>query len=304
MNRKNLQQYKGIFLALVSTFLGSLATILYKPIMVGGISPTMVGLIESATIVLLLLTARPWRLIKSHRRIQAPIILASICQAVGVISFIFGLSFLDPVTFSFLTRNQAIFSILIGCFFLGERNNILSWVFIITAVLGSTTLCYADFKSMNPAGVVFALLFCISFSLRNYILRKHKHLPVVINIFCGYLFTLIFLLILSVCKPDVICELPSLDIILEIAAIAISAVLGTFYFFQLAFRYDKLSIITSVRLFSPFIVIIYFGWAIRYNYSPLKMFGIFLMTLSIITLFYSYKATSNVKSSEPTPSLN
>ncbi len=304
MNRRNLQHYKGIFLALISTFLGSLVTILYKPIMISGVTPTMVGLIESATIVLLLLTTRPWRLIKSHKRIQTPIILASICQAIGVISFIFGLNFLDPITFSFLTRNQAIFSILIGCLFLDERNNALAWVFIITAVLGSITICCADFESMNPIGVVFALLVCISFSLRNYIMRKHKHLPIMVNIFCGYLLTFIFLSIFSVCKPNAIYKLPSLYTILEIAAVGISAVLGTLYFFQLAFKYDKISIITSVRLFSPFIVTIYFGWSTRYDYPPLKMFGICLMTLSIITLFYSYRATSNVKSSEPAHSLS
>ncbi len=304
MNKQNLQNYKGIFLAIISTFLGSLATIFYKPIMIQGVTPTMIGLIESFAILLLLLITRPWRLIKSHKRIQIPIILSGICQAVGVISFIFGLNFSDPTTFSFLTRNQAIFSILIGYFFLGERNNMLKWIFIITAMLGSIMICYADLGTISLQGIMFALLLCISYSLRNYIMRKHKRLPILINIFYGYLFTLIFLIIFSILKHNAIYELPNLFTIFAIAVIGIIAVLGTLYFFQLAFRYDKLSIITSIRLFSPFIITIYFGWSIRYNYPTLKIFGIGLMTLSIITLFYSYRTTPNISHSKPAHSLN
>lgn len=295
----NIKHYKGVGCAFVSMFLGCMATIFYKPIMLQGVSPTLIGLVESGSLTLLLLYSRPWRLFKSNKRILQPIILASILQAVGGISFIFGLHFLDPVTFSFLNRNQALFSILLGCLFLHERHSTATWVYILTAILGSILLCFADIDGMNMSGVFFALLFCVSFSLRNFVMRKHKRMPAMVNIFCGNFFTLIFVVLFALYKPDAISSMPDTSILIEIMLVSLIAIFGALYFYQLAFRFEKLSVISPVRLFSPFVVTIYFGWQIGYNFPPLKMAGILIMTFSCLTLVYSYRTLGLVKIEQP-----
>jgi drug/metabolite transporter (DMT)-like permease len=300
MKSNIILQSKGISLAFLSMLLGSMATIMYKPIMADGVSPITVGLIESGGLSLFLLSfCRPWRIFKSSRRIVSPIILASLCQGVGSLSFIFGLSLLDPVTFSFLSRNQAIFSILLGCLFLNERHNSSTWVFIILAVLGSFVICYADLNIINLQGLLFALLFCLSFSLRNFVVRKHRRTPIMISIFYGYLFSFLILLLIGLFNQKVKLSLPDIKTTIKITSIAFFAVLGTLYFFQLSSRYEKLSVITPIRLFSPFIVTLYFGWEIDYNYSPAKSLGIFIMAVSILSLAYSYIASKHVKTTKP-----
>lgn len=303
-NMRNLQKYKGVAFAFVSMFLGCMATIFYKPVMQQGVSPTVVGLLESGSLTLLLLYYRPWRLFKSKKRLLQPIMLASILQAVGGASFIFGLSFLDPVTFSFLNRNQALFSIVLGYFFLQERHNLATWFYIITAIVGSVLLCYADINSMNLMGVFFALLFCISFSLRNFVMRKNRRMPAMVNIFCGNLLTFLFLVGFAAVKPNSISYVPDFGIFLQIILVALIAIFGALYFYQLAFRHEKLSVISPVRLFSPFVVTIYFGWQIGYNYPPLKMTGILIMTVSCLTLVYSYRALGSVKMDQPVTAQN
>lgn len=295
MSTNVLQKYKGIILAFLSMFLGCMATIFYKPIMQSGVSPVLIGLIESGILTVILLYSRPWRLLKSNRRIFRPIILSSLLQAVGSISFIFGLHFLDPVTFSFLNRNQALFSIVLGYFFLKERHNAVTWTYIITAVIGSIILCYADMNEMNMQGLLFALLFCSSFSLRNFVMRKNKRMPAIINIFYGNLFTFLLVALFAIYRPNEVAVVPDINTIVELLLVAVLAIFGTLYFYQLAFRFEKLSVISPIRLFSPFIITIYFGWQIGYNYSPIKMFGIVIMTISCCTLIYSYKMRNTIK---------
>ncbi|HSX20161.1 MAG TPA: DMT family transporter [Gammaproteobacteria bacterium] len=295
----NLQKYKGVGFAFLSMFLGCMATIFYKPIMLQGVSPTVIGLIESGLLTILLLYSRPWRLLKSNKRIVQPIILASVLQAIGSISFIFGLHFLDPVTFSFLNRNQALFSIILGYFFLQERHNLATWIYITTAIVGSILLCYADMDSMNLIGVLFALMFCISFSLRNFVMRKHKRMPAMVNIFCGNLFTLAFIGVFALYDPASVSTLPEVNVLMTLSIVALVAIFGALYFYQLAFRFEKLSVISPVRLFSPFVVTIYFGWEIGYNFPALKMVGILIMTFSCLTLLYSYRTLGSVEIQQP-----
>lgn len=295
MSTNSLQKYKGIFLAFLSMFLGCMATIFYKPIMQDGVSPALIGLIESGVLTIMLLYSRPWRLLKSDKRILQPIIWSSLLQAIGSISFIFGLHFLDPVTFSFLNRNQALFSIVLGYFFLKERHNTATWVYIITAIIGSIILCYADMNEMNTSGILFALLFCSSFSLRNFVMRKNTRMPAIINIFYGNLFTFILVALFAVLRPESVSVMPDISTMLKLFLIAAVAIFGALYFYQLAFRFEKLSVISPIRLFSPFIVTIYFGWQIGYNYAPVKMVGIMIMAISCCTLIYSYKMLNTVK---------
>lgn len=299
MKNNILEKYKGIAFAFVSMFMGCMATIFYKPIMLQGVSPTFIGLLESGILTLILLYSRPWRLFKSKKRLLQPILMASILQAVGGLSFIFGLHFLDPVTFSFLNRNQAIFSIILGYFFLSERHNFATWAYITTAIIGSIMLCYADLDSMNFMGVFFALLFCVSFSLRNFVMRKHKRMPAMVNIFCGNFISFIFIVLFALVKPEYVSTMPPLNLIMQILLVASIAILGALYFYQLAFRFEKLSVISPIRLFSPFVVTIYFGWQIGYSFPPLKMAGIIIMTISCLTLIYSYRTLGIVKIEEP-----
>jgi hypothetical protein len=56
-----------------------------------------------------------------------------------------------------------------------------------------------------------------------------------------------------------------------------------------------MSLVTPIRLFSPFIVTIYFGWEIGYNYQPIKMFGILVMIISIFTFMYHKKVEYNAQ---------
>lgn len=294
-----IQKYKGVSFAFVSMFMGCMATIFYKPIMLSGVSPTLIGLIESGSLMTLLLYSRPWRLLTCNKRILQPIILASMLQAVGGISFIFGLHFLDPVTFSFLNRNQALFSIILGYFFLRERHNMATWVYIITAIVGSVLLCYSDIDGMNFVGVVFALLFCVSFSLRNFVMRKYRRMPAMVNIFLGNFFTFILVGLFAFYNPNDIANIPDANVLLEIMSVALIAIFGALYFYQLAFRFEKLSVISPIRLFSPFVVTIYFGWQIGYQFPPLKMAGILIMTFSCLTLVYSYRTLGSVKIEQP-----
>ena len=280
----------GIIFAIISVFLGALATIMYKPIMLLGVSPTLIGLIESLTIVIILTFTRSWYIDFSsvNKNLMLPIIYASACQAIGSMSFVFGLYHLDPVTFSFLNRNNATCSIVMGYFLLSERHNTATWLFIFTAIIGTILLCFADIKTINPIGLFFSFSFCLSLSTRNFILRKYKSIPVTVNIFYGYLLSFIFLGVFSYLYPTDVFTVTDFWIITKICLVATIAILGTSFFFQLAFKYEKLSVISPIRLFSPFLVIIYFGLQMKYNYPPLKIVGIGVISLSMLILAYSY----------------
>lgn len=293
MLEKYLHVRKGLIFAFISMFFGALATIFFKPVLNAGVSPLTVGLLESITLILFLgAISKPWRLIKSDKRIIQPTIMASICQGVGSISFIFGLYYSDPVTFSFLSRNQAIVSILLGFIFLGERHGAITWLFITLAIIGSFILCFSDIGTMSYLGILFVILFCISFSLRNFIWRKHPRLPVFINLFYGYVVFLALLLAFSVAENQPIVMPNTMQQTLTIIATAFFCMLGTQYFFQIAFRYEKLSVISPIRLFSPFIITLYFGWDIGFNYPATKIAGIVIMSLALVTLIYSHRVPS------------
>jgi len=300
MKAKTLKHSKGIIWAFVSTALGAMITILYKPMMSQGIPVITISLIESLSIVVLLFYfAKPWRLLRTNKRILYPIFICSFSQAIGNTCFYFGLSYLDPVTFNFLTRNQAVFSVLFGYFLLSERHNFGTWLFITFAVIGSFLLCYADINSVNIVGVLFALLYCFCFGVRNFILRKHPRTPALINIFYGYLLSIVFLLVLAGFSKTYTFESINVAEVVRISLVAIIASFGTIYTFQLALRYEAVSIISPIRLFSPFIVAVYFGFGIGFQYSSAKVLGMTVMTLAIMSLFYSsrlkYKAQLEVK---------
>lgn len=300
MKAKTWKHSKGIIWAFISTALGALITILYKPMMSQGIPVITISLIESLAIVILLFAfAKPWRLFRTNKRVLYPIFICSFSQAIGNTCFYFGLSYLDPVTFNFLTRNQAVFSVLFGYFLLSERHNLGTWLFIVFAVIGSFLLCYADINSVNAIGIVFALMYCFCFGVRNFILRKHPRTPALINIFYGYSLSIVFLLILAATSSTYKFHSININEIVTISTVAIIASFGTIYTFQLALRYEALSIISPIRLFSPFIVAVYFGWGIGFQYSPAKILGMTIMTLAILSLVYSsrlkYRAQIEVK---------
>jgi drug/metabolite transporter (DMT)-like permease len=288
LNSQTLQHSKGIILALTSTFMGALITILYKPLMSQGMPVITISLVESCAIICMLsLITRPLRLFTMKKRILRTIVICSICQAIGNTCFYYGLSHLDPVTFSFLTRNQAVFSVIFGFFLLGERHDFSTWLFIAFALVGSILLCYADLGSIDFIGIGCALMFCLCFGIRNFYLRKFPRTPALINIFLGYVLSIVLLLSLAILSPHYEFHSVTAHEILQISTIAIIASFGTIYFFQLALRYDAVSIISSIRLFSPFIVAIYFGWGIGYKFSPLKTWGMSVMTMAILTLVYT-----------------
>jgi len=300
MKAKSLLHSKGIIWAFISTAMGAMITILYKPMMSQGIPVITISLIESVAIVILLFAfAKPWRLFKTNKRILYPIFICSFSQAIGNTCFYFGLSYLDPVTFSFLTRNQAVFSVIFGYFLLKERHNMATWLFIVFAVIGSFLLCYADINSFNVVGVLFAMMYCFCFGVRNFILRKHPRTPALINIFYGYALSIVFLLILAAFSSTYKFHAVNLEEIVNISLVGIIASFGTIYTFQLALRYEAVSIISPIRLFSPFIVAIYFGLGIGFHYSSAKILGITVMSLAIFSLVYSsrlkHKAHLEVK---------
>lgn len=296
MEVKSIQNSKGLAFAGVSTFLGALATITYKPLMQSGMSPATLALFESCTIVLFLFfISKPWRLFKCQRRTRNPALLASVFQSIATTSFFLGLNFLDPVTFGFISRNQVVFSILLGFYFLAERHSLATWMFIVLGLIGSLILCYADMGIMNPLGVVFALLYCFCFSVRNLIVRKYHHTPVILCMFYGYLLSFVCLAVMQFGGLLGTFIWPDIYTTTKIVAVSILAALGAMYFQQIALRYETMSLVTSIRTFSPFIVTVYFGWQIGFDFPPLKVLGIFVMTVAILTLIYSYREKEAVK---------
>lgn len=287
--------HKGIALGFISTALGAMITILYKPMMMQGMPALTIALIESCVVaVFLTIICKPWRILRCSKRILYPVFTAGLCQAIGAMSFFVGLSHLDAVTFSFLTRNQAVFSIVFGYFFLNERHELGTWMFITFAILGSFILCYAEIGSLNIAGILFAISFCISFGVRNFILRKYWRIPVLINLFYGYVMCIIFLLPVAIFSTTYQFHAISYTELVQIALISIVASLGTLVFFQLALRYSAISVISPIRLFSPFMIAIYFGWEIGYKYAPTKVLGMLIMGIAILTLIYTSKQPRKV----------
>jgi len=290
MEARSIKNSKGIALALVSTVLGSLATITYKPLMQQGIAPATLALIESFTIVaVMFFLSKPWQIVKCQKRTVTPTLIAGAFQAVATTSFFLGLNHLEPITFGFISRNQAVFSILLGFYFLAERHSLSTWMFIALGLCGSLVLCYADMGIMNAIGVFFAFMYCFCFSVRNFIVRKYKHMPVGLSIFYGYLMSFVVLLALQSNGNLGLFIMPEKYDLLRIVSVSILAALGSIYFFQLALRHEAMSLVTSIRLFSPFIVAIYFGSQVGFNFPPVKMLGISIMTMANLTLVFSYR---------------
>jgi drug/metabolite transporter (DMT)-like permease len=304
MNKLTGIKHTGIALAFLSTFLGSIATIVYKLLMKGGISFFVIGLIESLTIVILLSWYRSaWNLKLIQPVQRCPLLIGALLQGMGAFSFYLALNYLDPITFSFLGRNQVTCSLLISFFFLKERHSPIIWLFIATSFIGSLSLAWTELSDEHPLGLFFAILFCLSFSLRSFVLKKTPNGPILPGIFYGYSFSLLFILTsLMFQKGNMSIELPNLITITKISITATLAVLGSIFFYIKSLNCELLSIVSSIRLFSPYFVMIYFISFHQYEMVSNKFYGFIIMSISILIfmlekygshLFLKFKFSGN-----------
>jgi len=277
-------RYKGIILAFLSTLLGAATTIVYKPLMQSGVSFNTIGFIESLTIVLLLSWYRPAWDLKGIKTMQKRLLLGgAFLQGLGAFSFYIALNYLDPVTFSFLGRNQATCSLLLSFFFLRERHNPILWLFIATCFIGSFSLAWTELNHDHPIGLWFIALFCLSFSLRSFILRKYPHTPTLPGIFYGYSFSLIFILVSkTILDGSLIFDMPPIYHILQITITAALAVLGSVLFYIQALSCEPLALVSCIRLFSPYFVMVYFVCFRGYEMASNKLYGFILMSVALL----------------------
>jgi len=274
-------------LACLSTFIGSVTSIVYKYLMVSGISPISIGLVEALTIIFFLIPFVKWKETKRLApRKKIFVTVGALLQGLGTFFSYLALDRLDPITFSFLGRNQVTISILLGYFFLAERHSLYVWVFLIFSLIGSMLLCYSDLSGSSGLGIALTLMACFAYSLRSYVMKLYSGVSTLSEIFYGYLVTMALIFAAIYFKRakeiEILNYFPSLYAILIIVATAIFSVLGSSYFYLKALNYGKLSLVSSIRLFSPYLVALYSQFFYRYEFKMTNIYGLILMSLAIL----------------------
>lgn len=292
-------QYRGLLLALFATLSGSLAIITYKTLMLEGINPFTIGIIESITIMCIAALCIEWKQIPILTRFEKKIIFLTGCsQGLGTYASYLAISSLDPITFSFLGRNQTTISIFLGFIFLKERHSQKVWACILLLLLGSMMLSYSSLHlTRHYAGLIFVLISCCSFATRSYLTRCYRSNQTMFEFFFSYIVTLLLIYITVRVQHYSFLNLFSIDIksTLLIALISICSVLASSYFYIKALNYEKLSLVSSIRLLSPYIVTLYSIVFFDYQFHPLKLGGLILMTIGIFLFISQFNIKFNLK---------
>jgi drug/metabolite transporter (DMT)-like permease len=282
----------GLLLALLSPLLGSVSVIVYKPLMQRGVSPLMIGMLDSMTIVVclsLFINFKSMQAITFSEKIR--MWTGACAQGLGSFFSYLALNCLDPIIFSFLARNQVTISIIMGHVFLSEKHSIMTWMFFFMAFVGSMLLCYSEFTISNYIGVFFTLFACLCYSTRSYILKRFSKKNTILDIYLGTLATMLFIFIaIFITKEKPSMSPINSEMILIISITAIISTLGSSYFYVKALNYEKLSMVSTCRLFSPYFVTLFFLIFHNVHYNAINIYGFAIMSIAIVLFFRNHSA--------------
>lgn len=288
----------SIFLAFLSTALGGINSVVFKVLMETS-SFQKIALYEAFFLVCFFASIKGWQLKSLNKQSLIFLFLGSFLQGMGFLFFYLSLQYLTPLEFSFLGRNQATFSILLGAFLLKEKQSIQKWFSIILLLLGAFTFTYTPNSTNNYLAIFFALLFCLSLSVRGLVIKKSEAIPINILMFWGSVFSFLIILALSlVGTPDDLLykNLFELNLFFIVALSSLfSNAIGIVLYFK-ALERGYLSSVASIRALSPLFVAIYSSLFFEYSWTSLKIIGFIICLISMIVFLIPEKEKQQLES--------
>jgi drug/metabolite transporter (DMT)-like permease len=288
---KRLNQLDALSLALISTALGALTSVMFKYLF--EVMPYQeVALIESVFLVLFFLAKTPIRIFGYSWREKTIVLMGSLLNGLSYLFFFLSLSELAAVEFSFIGRNQTFISILLGIIFFGERYSFLMWVAMALALLGAYCFTYTSLESGSVLGVIYAICYCFLISLRGFFLKIGPSLSSREHMLWGSLFSLIFVAFSCFFMSQEplnwqrMFTAKHLGVI--IATTLLAQVVGITIYLKALYQ-EGFSKISAVRATSPFFVFIYSLFIFQYNWTALKTLAIVLSAASIILFIYEQR---------------
>lgn len=286
----------SLFLALISTALGGINSIVFKQL-IEVVSFQKIALYETCFLLCFFGICKGWSLKSLTTKSIIYLCLGSFLQALAFLFFFLSLVYLTPLEFSFLSRNQATLSIIIGFYILNETYSLKNWFSMGLLLLGAVIFTFSPVSINNNLGIIYALLFCISLSLRGLVIKKSNPIPVNIIMFWGAVFSFLIILPIflgsrsSVFSLDDVFEL---DIFLIVSLSSLfSNAIGTALYFK-ALERGNLSTIASIRATSPLFVAVYSFFFFEYSWTTLKLTGLIICVFSLLIFLIPDKSRTKL----------
>lgn len=282
---------RAIYYALFSTALGAIQGVSFK-ILMQTLPYQQISLVDSAFLCLFCLGIKGWDLRGVSSKAIKRLLCGSFLSGLGSFFYYLGISYLHPLEFSFMGRNQATFAILLGVFLLKERCSLTIWAAIALGCLGAMIFTYVESLSFHNLGGVFAIGFCVCFALRGWVLKISPFVGKAQLLFWGGIFSLLIALIqIFYLAPLPILKLNWKSPILLWIPITtlVSQILGNALFYK-ALEIGQLSLVSSIRTWSPLFVAIY-----SYLFFPITWFfqqilgAIFIISSMLLLTFFNNK---------------
>lgn len=282
---------KSIFLALLSTALGGINSIVVKELLAEN-SFEKLALYESFFLMSFFGILGGYSTRDISAKTKLLLFFGSLLGSLAFVSYYLSLFFLLPLEFSFLSRNQATISFFLGIIFLKESHSLKHLIAILFLILGSFSFTFSPIKAHNLYGFLFTFLFCLFLSIRGLCIKLGETIPSNILQFWSASFSFLFLAIyflFSSYENNVYEELSDVYTfcIISISAF-ISNAIGTTLYFQ-ALRIGSLSSVNSIRATSPIFVAFYSSFLFDYTWTSLKMIGLILCITSMAIFFLPEK---------------
>jgi drug/metabolite transporter (DMT)-like permease len=278
---------RTIHYALLSTALGAIQGVIFK-ILMQTLPYQQIALVDSTFLCLFCLSIKGWDLRKLSSRAIKGLLWGSFLSGLGSFFYYLGINYLHPLEFSFIGRNQATFAILLGVFLLKEKCSLTTWVAIFLGCLGAMTFTYVENLTFHNLGGIFALGFCICFALRGWILKVSPSVGKAQLLFWGGVFSLLIALLqILYLTPLPLLELDwKSPLLLWIPLTTLtSQILGNSLFYK-ALEIGQLSLVSSIRTWSPLFVAIYSYLFFPVTWASQQVLGAIFIVLSMLLLTF------------------
>lgn len=293
-----LDMTKAIIFTLISTALGAVYTLAFK-LMIGRVAVLDLAIVETGFMVFFFAMLDGWRIYKLPKKQIKYLLLGGVCHGCATLFFYLSLQNLIPLEFSFLSRNQILFAILLGMLFLKERPSLWQWAAISTAVIGAFLFTFHRIEAGQYKGVLAAMGFCISLASRSFFLKKSEQVPIRAQLFAGFFAGFAISSVVSIFTRGYIFPTITMDFLRYAALVCLFSWLcigvGISLYFA-ALKKGDLSFISSIRGLSPMFVGILSTTLYQYEWTSYRVMGLLVSLLSISLFIWeawnSYRQSS------------
>jgi drug/metabolite transporter (DMT)-like permease len=247
----------GIWYALFSVVLSSASYPILKTVL-NEVSPYHVATWEALFSILFYFLVAS--LTRKNLRVKNISTLGAIgcLNALGCLFLYLSMEGLHPIMSGLLSRNQAVFAVLLSLIFFKEKFRLIQVTAIFLMLTGSFVFSYRDFDFSSTPAIIQALLSCLFFASSTAIVKAtSREIETIVVIFWSKTVTLVLMLLYDVkWGRTPFWDISSRNGLYIAVASIFSAGFGLFLFYE-ALRTCKMSTVNLIRVLGPIFVALY-----------------------------------------------